>query len=195
MRIIKGAALFISLLYLTFYIPMALTFYLPSWMELNCGFHERCEDIGEEEAKRGIRELSAFFRHQGGLDSFYTDKEKLHLTEVRGIFDKLLIAALAGVIALALTFERRRASRFALINSVLILSLLLVLPFFGTFWRDVFHPLLFDNNLWMNNEYDLSFYIMPRAFFKYTVALLTVLCFLINIAIWLALRSRSKATS
>lgn len=188
MKIIKGIFLFLSLFYLTFYLPMASTFYLPYWMKLNCEFHDRCEEIGEEESYNAISELSAFFRHQGGLDSFYTEKEKLHLEEVRGMFDNLLIAAIASVILLALSFDRRRASRFALINSALILLLLLVLPFFGTFWRDIFHPLLFKNNLWMNNQYDLSFYIMPRVFFKYTVALLTVVCFLINVAIWLGLR-------
>lgn len=194
MRIIKGIILFASLFYLTFYLPMASTFYLPYWMKLNCEFHDRCEAVGEEEAYESISELSAFFRHQGGLESFYTEKEKLHLAEVRGMFDNLFIAAIASVILLIITFKPKRASRFALINAVFILSLLLVLPFFGTFWRDVFHPLLFDNNLWMNNRYDLSFYIMPRVFFQYTVGLLSVVCFLINIAIWLGLRKSSEVT-
>jgi uncharacterized membrane protein len=160
-------------------------------MKLNCGFHERCEVAGESKAYAGINELSAFFRHQGGLESFYTEKEKLHLKEVRGIFDKLLIAGISALILLVLTFNPKSASRFALINTIIILSLLSVLPFFGSFWRDIFHPLLFDNDLWMNNKYDLSFYIMPRQFFKYTVALLSGLCFLINIAIWLGLRKKS----
>ena len=84
-------------------------------------------------------------------------------------------------------------SRYALVNAIVIIALLaLIIPFFGTFWRDVFHPLLFDNDLWMNNKYDLSYYIMPRVFFKYTVALLVVVCFLINISIWLGLRSKSE---
>jgi len=187
---IKGTALFVSLLYLTFYVPMTLTFYTPAWMKFNCDYHKRCEVVGIEEANEGISELSAYFRHQGGLESFYTEKEKLHLKEVRGIFDKLFIGGLGALILLALTFNRKRVSRFALVNAILVLSLLLVLPFFGTFWRDIFHPLMFNNELWMNNQYDLSFYIMPRQFFKYTVGLLTVLCFLINAAIWLGLRNR-----
>ena len=145
-----------------------------------------------EDAESAISDLSAFFRHQGGIESFYTDKEKTHLTEVRGIFDNLFIAAVIAVVILALTFNSKSASRFAVINALVILSLLLVLPFFGTFWRDIFHPLLFDNNLWLNNRYDLSFYIMPRQFFKYTVALITVLCFLINISIWFGLRKRTS---
>ena len=147
--------------------------------------------IGSSLSCMCINELSAYFRHQGELESFYTGKEKLHLKEVRGMFDKLLIAGISALILLVLTFNPKSASRFALINAIIILSLLLALPFFGTFWRDVFHPLLFDNDLWMNNRYDLSFYIMPRQFFKYTVAMLSGLCFLTNIAIWLGLRKKS----
>ncbi len=189
---IKAILLFASLLYLTFYIPMTLTFYLPYWMEFNCGVHKRCEEIGLEKSKDGIRELASYFRHQGELDSFITTKEKTHLKEVRGIFDKMFLFAVAALIIVFLTYNRRLAARYALINAVVIIALLLVLPFFGTFWREIFHPLIFDNDLWKNNKYDLSFYIMPRVFFKYTVALLIVACFLINIAIWAALRSKSK---
>lgn len=193
MKITKGALLFVSLLYITFYIPMAFSVYSPVWMEYNCEYHKRCEVVGMEEARKGISELSAYFRHQGTLETFYTDKEKLHLKEVRGIFDKLFLASLGALLLLVLTFDRKRVSRFAVVNALLILSLLAVLPFFGTFWRDIFHPLIFNNDLWMNDQYDLSFYIMPRQFFKYTVGLLTVLCFLINIGIWLGLRKRVKA--
>jgi len=187
---IKAIFLFLSLLYLTFYIPMTLTFYLPQWMEFNCGLHTRCEVIGNERAITGINDLASYFRHQGELDSFLTHKEKLHLKEVRGIFDKMFFLGLLSLLILAATYDRKRISRYALINAVIIIALLLVLPFFGTFWRDVFHPLLFDNDLWQNNKYDLSFYIMPRVFFKYTVALLILLCFTLNITIWLGLREK-----
>ncbi|MCZ6528200.1 MAG: DUF1461 domain-containing protein [Candidatus Dadabacteria bacterium] len=191
-NIIKGFILFISLLYLTFYIPMTLTFYFPQWMELNCGWHNRCEQIGNERAIKGIKELASYFRHQGELNSFLTQKEKLHLKEVRGILDKMFFLGLLSLVMISLTYNRQRVSRYALINAVIIITLLIVLPFFGTFWRHVFHPLLFDNDLWMNNKYDLSFYIMPRQFFKYTVALLIILSFSINLAIWLGLRSKQK---
>ena len=189
---IKGTLLFISLFYLTFYIPMSLTFYAPQWMKLNCEWHERCKTIGFDKAYRGIDELASFFRHSGELESFWTQKEKLHLKEVRGMFDKMLIVGACALLLLLLTYDRKRASRYALINAAIILSLLLVLPFFTTFWRDVFHPLLFKNNLWINNRYDLSFYIMPRQFFKYTVALLVLLSVSVNIVLWLLLRKETK---
>lgn len=192
---VKGIVLFISLFYLTFYLPMTLTFYSSGWMKLNCNWHERCERIGADNAYKGMDELAAYFRHQGGLDSFRTKKEKLHLEEVRGMFDTMLMAGIAAAVLLALTFERRRAARFALVNAAIILCLLIVLPFFGTFWRDIFHPLLFDNQLWLNTPADLSFYLMPRQFFKYTVALLILSSVALNAAIWLLLRRPGTGTS
>jgi len=161
-------------------------------MDINCEWHGRCRVIGIERAENGINELAAFFRHQGELDSFLTDKEKLHLKEVRGIFDKMLLFALLSAVIVILFYKRKLVSRFALINAVIIICLLIVLPFFGTFWRDIFHPLLFDNDLWQNNRYDLSYYIMPRVFFKYTVGLLILLCFAINIVLWLSLRKKNR---
>ncbi len=189
---IKGIILFVSLFYLTFYIPMSLTFYAPQWMKLNCNWHERCKIIGYDNAYRGIDELASYFRHRGGLESFWTVKEKTHLKEVRGMFDKMLIGGAFALVMLILTYDRRRVPRYALINAAIILSLLLILPFFTTFWRDIFHPLLFKNNLWMNNRYDLSFYIMPRQFFKYTIALLIAISVSVNIILWLALRKGAK---
>jgi uncharacterized membrane protein len=190
---VKGIFLFVSLLYLTFYIPMCLTFYAPQWMKLNCNWHVRCQAIGFDNAYRGIDELASYFRHRGGLESFWTVKEKTHLKEVRGMFDKMLIGGVIALVLLILTYDRRRIPRYALVNAVIILSLLLVLPFFTTFWRDIFHPLLFNNKLWLNNRYDLSFYIMPRQFFKYTIALIIAVSVSVNIAIWLALRKGGKA--
>jgi uncharacterized membrane protein len=185
---LKGILLFVSLFYLTFYIPMSLTFYTPGWMKLNCAWHERCGVIGYDTAYRGIDELASFFRHQGGLDSFWTAKEKAHLKEVRGIFDRMLIGGVIALMLLILTYDGKKVSRYAPINAAIALSLLLVLPFFVTFWRDIFHPLLFRNDLWVNNRLDLSFYIMPRQFFKFTIALLVLLSVTVNAVLWLALR-------
>ena len=188
---LRNISLFLSLFYLTFYIPMALTFYLPWWMELSCAWNDRCEIVGMEKSLKGINELSSYFRHQDqGLESFFTEKEKLHLKEVRGIFDTMLMIALAAVILLAVSWDRTRLPRYSIYNAFIILALLLVLPFFGTFWKDVFHPLLFDNDLWKNNRADLSYYIMPRQFFKYTVALIIIACYSINMLIWYFTRTR-----
>jgi hypothetical protein len=185
---LKRIILFLSLFYLTVYIPLVFIVYLPYWYKLNCNWNERCDTIGYERAEKGIDDLTSFFWHKGELVSFWTKKEKLHLTEVRGIFDHMFIIAIICVICLMPTFDSLRVSRFAIVNALIVLTLLLVLPFFTTFWRDVFHPLLFSNKLWMNNRFDLSFYIMPRQFFKYTTVLLIASSVILNLAIWSVLR-------
>lgn len=189
---VRGIILFPVLLYLTIYIPLVLIVYPPYWYELNCNWNERCDTIGYERAVQGIEDLTSFFLHRGELVSFWTNKEKLHLAEVRDIFDNMFIIAVICVICLALTFDRARVSRFAILNSLIIVALLIVLPFFTTFWRDIFHPLLFSNKLWINNKFDLSFYIMPRQFFKYTTALLISSSVILNLAIWSLSRGTKK---
>jgi hypothetical protein len=181
---LKGIILFPTLFYLTIYAPLVFIVYLPYWYKINCNWNERCDMIGYERAEKGFDDLTSFFLHKGELVSFWTKKEKLHLAEVREMFDKMFIFAIICVISLILTFDRGRVSRFAIANSAIILAFLVVLPFFTTFWREVFHPLLFNNQLWMNNRYDLSFYIMPRQFFKYTTVLLVASSVILNLAIW-----------
>lgn len=187
---LKVIILFPALFYLTVYTPLVFIVYLPYWYKFNCRWNERCDTIGYERAEKGIDDLTSFFLHKGELVSFWTKKEKLHLAEVRDIFDHMFKIAIICIISLILTFDRRRVSRFAIANAAIILALLVVLPFFTTFWRDVFHPLLFSNQLWMNNRFDLSFYIMPRKFFKYTTVLLIASSVILNLAIWSVSRRR-----
>jgi uncharacterized membrane protein len=187
---LKGIILFPTLFYLTVYAPLVFIVYLPYWYKINCNWNERCDMIGYERAETGFDDLTSFFLHKGELVSFWTKKEKLHLAEVRDMFDKMFVIAIICVICLILTFDRGRVSRFAIANSAIILAFLVVLPFFTTFWREVFHPLLFNNQLWMNNRSDLSFYIMPRQFFKYTTVLLVASSVILNLAIWSLSRKR-----
>lgn len=192
-RKIKGILLFISLFYLTVYIPLILMIYPPYWYQLNCEWHPRCEQIGYERAFKSIDELTAFFRYQGQLAKPWTLKEKLHLEEVRYIFNKLFFGAILAVVPLCLIFDRQRVSRYAFINVIVIILLLLIVPFFTPFWRQIFHPLLFDNELWKNNRFDVSYYIMPRQFFKLSMIFLITLSCLLNLSVWLSLRDRRNS--
>jgi hypothetical protein len=145
--------------------------------------------MGYERVDSGIKEFSRFLRHQGELTSiFWTGKEKAHLLEVRDIADNMFILSLFAFLGLLLSFHVGRISYFALVNAIIILSLLAVLPVFGVFWRQVFHPIFFQNQLWMNTQFDFSYYIMPRLFFKNTTALLIIASSGINFLIWLCLR-------
>lgn len=189
-KTLKSVLLFLSLFYITFYLPMIFIIYFPTWFKVNCNWHNRCDYIGRDVSYNGIGELNSYFLHSGELKTRWTHKEKIHLAEVRGMFDNMFFISIISLAVLVALYDRKTLSKIALINSFLILSLLIVLPFFTTFWREIFHPLLFDNNLWINNLNDLSFYIMPRQFFKYTVALLVISCFIINMLIWSFLREK-----
>lgn len=180
----RRTLLFISLCYLTLYLPLAWMIYAPHWYQINCNFHERCQRLGQPHAERAIDELTQYFRHQGVLVTRWTAKEKQHLAEVRRLYDALLLFGFLAVLTLALVAERNRLGSYALLNIVLLLALLAVVPFFKTFWRDIFHPLLFDNQLWKNTQHDVSYYIMPRLLFRNSVILLVVVAVLENLAIW-----------
>jgi uncharacterized membrane protein len=74
------------------------------------------------------------------------------------------------------------------VNAGIVVSLVVVLPFFKTFWMEVFHPLLFDNELWRTNPKDLTWYLTPRTYFRYTILLLILLTVLLNVFLVLGCR-------
>ena len=179
-RLIKYILVFISLFYLTFYIPFVLTSYNPYWMKYNCGLHKRCEIIGEEKATRAMHNLTSFLMHREDLSSEWRKNEHIHLKEVRVIFDMMFLAAvIAAFILAAFRDNRPKLYKFAIVNIVIALCLLVVLPNFKTFWRDIFHPILFDNELWKVTRKDLLYYVTPRAFFRLTT--------IVVLSVWAAL--------
>ncbi len=183
---------FVSFLYVTFFIPMSFSTYNSGWFKFMCNFHERCERKGVEKTNLAIDQLTGYFLHQNKLDKRWTKKEKLHLEEVRVMFDQLAKTFLIMFLLFILTFNLRRLKKFSLVNFFIIISLLMVLPFFKTFWRDIFHPLLFDNNLWRNNRFDFSYWIMPRKFFQITVAFIITTSAMINLMAFLSSRKILK---
>jgi Protein of unknown function (DUF1461) len=180
----KKIALNLFLFYLTIYIPTASMSYLPQWYSIICKFHPRCDFLGQEKAVTLINELTGFFLHQNDLHSGWTSKEKTHLAEVRDILDLLTAIAVIAAIGLVLTFNKIHIAKTALINMVIIIALSTLLLFFKFFWTKIFHPLLFDNNLWKNNPFDKSFYIMPGIFFKYSMIAFFLGSLSINAITW-----------
>lgn len=175
--------IFLSLFYITFYIPFMLVSYNSSWYKLNCSFHDRCEIVGVTKAYKSMDQLTGFLLHNNDLTGRWTEKEKLHLNEVRDILDIMFIIAFVSVLLLCLFSNRKMIGHFSLINVVIIVIFFLILPFFAQFWRDVFHNLLFDNTYWLNTRSDLSYYITPRKFFKITVATVLSAWIVLNVLI------------
>ena len=185
-RIVFGFSFF----YLTLYIPLALMVYFPYWYILNFKFHHRYEMIGIESAVKYINELTCYFRHCGQLESPWSLKERIHLVDVRNILDVLLIIGITVLLLTIFLFKSNRPKLppLALLNLVIILSFIIIIPFFRYFWVNIFHPLLFDNYLWWNNYHDRSYYIMPGIFFKISMIFLIMVSAGINGITWFFLR-------
>lgn len=185
-----------ALLYLTLYLPLAGMIYLPYWYETNCDWHPRCERLGQERSEQAIAELTQFFAHRGELKRPWSDKEQQHLAEVRQIYDRMLIAlGLLSLLLIGCLHHPRLLRKAAGINVLIFLALSAILPFFTPFWKQIFHPLLFDNQLWINTRADQSWYIMPRLFFRNSMALLIVIGAGSNLLLWLLLPSGARSNA
>ena len=169
LRLIKNLAVFFALFYLTFYLPFVMLAYNPYWINYNCDKNERCSRVNTEFRLKVVDELTSFLSHRGELKTGWQKNEKIHMDEVRVIFDIMALAALASLaILLVIRKGRMKLYKFAIINIIIALALFIVIPHFKTFWKDVFHPLLFNNDFWKMTRQDVSYYITPRTFFKTT---------------------------
>ncbi|WP_300674205.1 DUF1461 domain-containing protein [Desulfoluna sp.] len=162
----------LSLFYATFWLPVAVMVYTPFSYDLSCRLHSRCAHWEEGPPHELIRQLASYLTHTGQLSApAWTEKERQHLAEARARLDVASWMAVAALFFLGLTATRGMLRRSALINLFIFPFLTGVFPFFKTFWREVFHPLLFSNHLWLNTPLDVSYYLMPRTFFFWMIAL------------------------
>lgn len=184
MKSVSNFIIFISLFYLTFYVPFALTSYNSYWIKYGCNFHKRCEVFGSENVKNAADNLISFLLHKKELNDQWRENEKIHLNEVRTILDIMFVAVVLAV-TLLIIFRSRMSGldKIAAVNLIIALCLFIVLPNFKTFWRDIFHPILFDNDLWKLTRQDTLYYIMPRVYFKITTAVILSFWAVLNIFI------------
>ena len=193
MKRIQLTAFFISVFYLSVYLPIFWVTYFPAWYELNCKWHGRCAVSGPGYGKPHIHELVGFLRHTGRLaHPDWSPKEIVHLHEVRTMLDMMLAGAAAAAALFFLSFNRRRLGRFSLVNSMLMLASMAILPFFKPFWRQGVHGLLFDNADWITFPTDVTYHITPRAFFLNTFIFVVSASLLINLCIFLSSRGRKN---
>lgn len=183
----------IVLLVMTIYPTLAFQVYTPAWYELGCHAHTRCERLRNIETSTAIRQLTAYWRHQGELSEPWTKKERNHLAEVRPIYDGLALVFLGALILAPVFLRGRTLPRAARANVLLMLLLLPGLLVFRSFWMEVFHPLVFDNELWRNTRSDVSWYFMPPRFFQLSAALLMGAALTANLLVWAFTRRRLKS--
>ena len=188
---IKQICLPLLLLFWLFCLPLAFSVYTPYLYQANCYWNERCEQLGEQQTEQRISELNRFFLHLNAeLPKPWTQKENLHMGEVRHIYDRVLgvFILLTLFFIIDFCFSPRAATRYPryarnslLISITLVLCALLLIPFFPLFWMHVFHPLLFDNELWRTNPSDVSWYLMPKAFFLRIIIFIALATLTLNL--------------
>lgn len=187
-QVLKRLVSWFCLLYLTLYIPFGFMVYFSPWYLLNCRLNPISRRIDPGKARIYINELTGFFLHRVFLETGWSEKEKFHLNEVRGIFDYLAGMAIISLALLGIMFNKEYIGKLAKVNMLIILSLILILPFFRYFWVSILHPLLFNNMAWKTNRLDVSFYLLRPSFFIYSTIFLIISSFIENFVICLSFR-------
>lgn len=187
---IKTITFSVLLLLWLFFIPLAAVIYTPFSYQLNCQWNPRCEQLGLTKANLSSQELASFFRHELASlpSSAWSEKETKHLTEVRGMYDQafwlFIIITAIFVFNLLMAKQAQRYQTYALMSRNLMLGLLVLMlvisPFFRFFWLEIFHPLVFSNELWRTDPQDISWYLMPSNYFLGVIVFLLVATLLLN---------------
>lgn len=199
---IKRLILPIFLLIWLFFIALATVIYTPWTYQVNCYWNLRCEQLGLTAVHNRSLELASFFQHQlANLPSPpWSSKEIQHLTEVRGLYDQLfwlfIIITLIMIFDLLMAKSLKIYQGYAMLSRNLMFGLLLALlvisPFFKFFWMEIFHPLVFNNQLWLTDPRDISWYLMPRNYFLWVIFFLFCSTLLLNQALIIWLTQRQK---
>lgn len=165
-----------------------------SWYEFNCSFHDRCPNLDPVGVTERARNMGQFFLHREALAPDWDPRGAAHLADVRDIYDRLAVVAVVAAILLALLLSRQPAHLVPFSRGafwLLIVCVFAVLPAFGLFWEKVFHPALFDNDLWRTRPSEILWSLSPRVFFRNSaIALLCSSALLTLILWWLGKRVR-----
>lgn len=183
--------------YLLVCLPLGLIVYTPYAYQWYCPINPRCELISASFAQQSIQQLTDFLQHQTTqLLPPWSHKEQLHMLEVRRMYD--VAAGLFAVLLVWLSYDLRQSHariryrgyvQHSLYFSLgLLLICLLIMPFFQYFWLHIFHPLLFNNQLWRIDQSDISWYLMPRQFFMWVIGFIVICSVLLHLLLWCLLR-------
>lgn len=120
------------------------------------------------------------------------------MLEVRAMYDMAALGVLLALLWMGYDLRQpearqryRQYVRHSLWLSVgLLLAGLAVMPFFQYFWLHIFHPLLFDNELWRTDRADISWYLMPRQFFMWAIGGIVISSLLLHLLLYAALKPK-----
>lgn len=186
MRSLATAATATALLLVTLSVALLPLIFSTGWYRYNCDYHDRCGNLGEAGVEQRATNMGRYFLHLEPLARSWDPRGRAHLEEVRDIYKVLAVVATVAAVALValLLSDPSRlgpAGRNALLA---MLACSVVIPLFGPFWEKVFHPLLFDNDLWRTRPGEVLWSLTPRVFFRNSAVVLIGVSALLNLLAW-----------
>lgn len=156
-----------SIIYTLYYLVFAFLLYLPISYFILFFLTKSAEELNFDLQKELIFNLLGFFLHLTELNKeFWNIKEIIHYTEVRFIYDILFLIFIFSLILIKIFKINRNDINKAINKGFLIAHVpLLIIPIFGFFWNNIFHIVLFNNNFWILEPTDISFYLFNDYFF------------------------------
>lgn len=130
--------------------------------------------------------MGRFFLHLEPLSSAWDERGSAHLEEVREIYEILAVIAVLAAVSLMffLFYDPSLLGPAGMLAFFTVLATLVIIPLFGPFWTKVFHPLLFDNDLWRTRPGEVLWSLTPRIFFRNSAVILISLSALLNLLAW-----------
>lgn len=129
---------------------------------------------------------------------FFSDRDKLHMIDVKNIFQAIVIARNTAVLILITLFflvkyNKRLNVNFGksliispLIGSIPFLALVILMFIDFNKYFTIFHEIFFSNDLWLlDPEYDRLINIFPEEFFSNTALKILIYYFVIQIIIFI----------
>ena len=189
---IKKILFFISFIYLTLLIPSLITIYSSTWYNFNYEKQQISKNLNLSIRENATNNLIGFFSYQNNLNELWNTKEKKHMIDVREIYSKLIFFGLICILFFIILFDKKLLFEYSKINLVIISSLFILIPFFTIIFSGVFHLVLFDNNFWIINQNDISYYLFPIEFFKNSFSFILIFSMFENMILYLV--SKLKIT-
>ena len=184
----KKTSLLILMFYISIYLPLSFTIYSDTWYYENYESQIVTSVVSEDVVSDATDGLISYFLHKGELDWPWNEKEVIHMSEVRLIYDVMFILGLLSMFLFSYMFKREEVKPLIKINILLLVLLSLCLVNFNFFWDYIFHPLFFSNNLWITTPDDISYYLFPYEFFRNSGIFIILSGIVINVVGYIGLK-------
>jgi uncharacterized membrane protein len=181
-----------SLLYIFAYLPLSATVYVPFWYKINV---KTVKYLPVTKVNKAIDNLTSYFVHNKKLASkIWTKKERLHMQQVRGMYDSAFYIFIFCVLMILLLADKAsfalaaRAKTLLSVSVIIGVSASIMVSFFAPIWSWL-HKIVFSgNSYYLYNLTDISYLLFPHSFFINSIIFIVVIFTLSLVALHLAMR-------